>query len=54
MVAKALANDHLVTMLDEYLPAATGLYAVYPYSKLVSSKVRAFVDYLVDTWTDIN
>jgi DNA-binding transcriptional LysR family regulator len=53
MFAKPLANGQLVTMLDEYLPASTGLYAVYPYTKLVSSKVRAFVDYLVETWTDL-
>jgi len=54
MVAKPIANGQLVTMLDEYLPASTGLYAVYPYSKLVSSKVRAFVDYLVENWSNLS
>jgi len=54
MVAKPLANGQLVTMLGEYLPVSTGLYAVYPYSKFVSSKVRAFVDYLVGAWADLN
>jgi len=32
----------------------TGLYAVYPYTKLISSKVRVFVDYLVETMGKLN
>ncbi len=52
MVADALKEGRLETVLDDYAPAATGLYAVYPYSKLVSKKVRAFVDYLVEAWGD--
>ncbi|MCK4707404.1 MAG: LysR family transcriptional regulator, partial [Gammaproteobacteria bacterium] len=52
MVANALSNGQLVTVLDDYCHEETGVYAVYPYSKLVSSKVRAFVDYLVQQWTD--
>jgi len=52
MVANALKEGWLETILDDFTPVATGLYAVYPYSKLVSTKVRAFVDYLVDTWGD--
>jgi len=50
MVSHALKEGRLKTVLDEYTPATPGLYAVYPYSKLVSTKVRAFVDYLVETW----
>ena len=52
MVANALSNGQLVTVLDDYCHDATGLYAVYPYSKLVSSKIRVFVDYLVQQWND--
>ena len=52
MVANALHEGRLVTILDDYISIETGLYAVYPYSKLVSSKVRTFVDYLVDAWSD--
>ena len=52
MVASALKEGKLKTVLDDYAPASTGLYAVYPHSKLVSTKVRAFVDYLVETWGD--
>ena len=50
MVASALKKKQLKTVLDDYTPATTGLYAVYPYSKLVSTKVRAFVDFLAEVW----
>jgi len=50
MVANALKEGQLKTVLDDYSSAMPGLYAVYPYSKLVSTKVRAFVDFLVDAW----
>lgn len=50
MVRSALEQGRLHTVLDDYSPSSTGLYAVYPYSKLVSTKVRAFVDYLANQW----
>ena len=52
MIASALKEGRLEIILDDYTPVTTGLYAVYPYSKLVSKTVRAFVDYLVDSWSD--
>jgi len=51
MIASALKEGKLETVLDQYTPITTGLYAVYPYSKLVSIKVRAFVDFLVESWS---
>ena len=50
MVSSALEEGMLETVLDVFMPTQTGLYAVYPYSKLVSKKIRVFVDYLVDEW----
>ncbi|MET0100983.1 MAG: LysR family transcriptional regulator [Sedimenticola sp.] len=50
MVASAIKEGRLKTVLGDYAPATSGLYAVYPYSKLVSKKVRAFVDYLFEEW----
>jgi DNA-binding transcriptional LysR family regulator len=50
MVANALKQGQLKTALDDYLSAMPGLYAVYPQRKLVSTKVRALVDFLVDAW----
>jgi len=51
MVANAIKEGQLKSVLGDYSRTAMGLYAVYPYSKLVSSKVRAFVDYLVEAWS---
>ena len=50
MIANALREGRLETVLDQYTPMTTGLYAVYPYSKLVSAKVRAFVDFIAEAW----
>lgn len=52
MLTDALNKGLLETVLDDYTLTTTGLYAVYPYSKLVSSKVRTFVDYLAEKWSD--
>jgi len=52
MIASALKEGRLVTVLDQYTPMTTGLYVVYPYSKLVSRKVRAFVDFIAESWSD--
>lgn len=51
MVARALEQGRLVTVLDDYTPASTRLFAVYPHTRLVSKKVRAFVDFLAETWS---
>jgi len=50
-VADAMREARLQPALEEYQRPSMGLYAVYPHSKLVSSKVRAFVDYLVGAWS---
>jgi len=51
MVKSELEQGRLETILDGYQPTETGLYAIYPYSKLVSKKIRVFVDYLAETWS---
>lgn len=52
MIASAVKEGRLKTLLDDYTSVTTGLYAVYPYSKLVSTKVRAFIDFIAESWTD--
>jgi len=52
MIASALKEGRLETILDQYTPMTRGLYAVYPYSKLVSVKVRAFVDFIAESWSN--
>jgi DNA-binding transcriptional LysR family regulator len=53
MVASALEEGQLETVLDQYTLVTTGLYVVYPYSKFVSTKVRAFVDFIAESWSDL-
>ena len=51
MIASALKEGRLEAVLDQYTPMTTGLYVVYPKSKLVSAKVRAFVDFVAESWS---
>ena len=50
MLADAMKAGRLESVLEAYYRPATGLYAVYPTSKMVSPKVRAFVDHLIEAW----
>lgn len=52
MIASALKEGRLEAVLDQYTPMTTGLYVVYPKSKLVSAKVRAFVDFVAESWSN--
>lgn len=47
-----VTQEQLEPVLVDYYRTSSGLYAIYPYSKHVSSKVRALVDFLVEEWTD--
>ena len=49
MMASALKEGRLETALDRYTPMTTGLYVVYPKSKLVSAKVRFFVNFTAES-----
>ena len=42
----ALEDGTLVSVLDEFVPAGGGIFAVYPHRRYLPAKVRAFVDYL--------
>lgn len=50
MVGKYVKDGRLVTVLDEYVSEDVPIYAVYPSSRHLSPKVRAFVDFLVETY----
>lgn len=47
MVTDALAGGQLVRVLETYAAPKAGIYAVYPTNRLVTPRVRAFVDHLV-------
>lgn len=47
-VAEDLASGRLCTALTDWSPNETSLYAVYPSRQYVLSKVRVFLDFLVE------
>ena len=47
MVAKDIAEGRLVHILQAFDLSNTALYVVYPHSRHLSAKTRAFVDFLV-------
>jgi DNA-binding transcriptional LysR family regulator len=46
IVADALQGGQLVSVLDEFLPSAATVYAVYPQHRQSSVTIRAFVEFL--------
>lgn len=51
MVPNAFREGRLESVLDEWMDAPIGLHAVYPSSRHLSAKVRAFVDFLVSRYS---
>jgi len=47
-VGSELQAGTLVTVLDRYIPQDASVSAVYPHSRHLSPKVRAFVDFLAE------
>ncbi|WP_299410414.1 LysR family transcriptional regulator [uncultured Roseobacter sp.] len=52
MAAAALRQGHLEKVLEEFAPPPTPMTALYLDRRLVSPKIRAFVDFLVDSVRD--
>lgn len=46
VVDEEIRSGTLVSLLEDWLPADGGIYAVYPHRRYLPGKVRAFVDYL--------
>jgi len=52
MIADEIRSGRLAPVLVDYLPPAEPIHLVYPQSKMVAPKVRAFVDFATDRLTD--
>lgn len=52
IVGPDVRAGRLVPLLQDYVPAASPIYAVYPSRKHLSAKVRLFVDFLVAHFAD--
>jgi DNA-binding transcriptional LysR family regulator len=58
MVRKQLLEGSLVRVLGNYTanprPGDADLYAVFPSSRWMSKTVRAFVDFLIETFAEVS
>jgi DNA-binding transcriptional LysR family regulator len=50
MTGEYVKDGRLVPVLEEYVREDVPIYAVYPSSRHLSPKVRAFVDFLIETY----
>jgi len=48
LISQDLQNNQLELALTDFSRADTGLYALYPRAKHVPSKLRVFIDYLIE------
>lgn len=48
IVGADLQASSLISLLRGYVPEDAGIYAVYPHSRHLSPKVRAFIDFLIE------
>lgn len=52
LVGDDLRSGVLVPLLDEYTPLEQTLWALYPFHRYVPTKVRCFIDFLVEVFGD--
>jgi len=52
-IARYLRSGRLVTVLDHYSTPPADIYAVYPQRHQGAARVRAFVDFLVDSFAGV-
>ena len=53
MFNEYIKRGKLEPTLNDFYKPSTALYAVYPYSKFVSSKLRVFIDFLMEEWSNL-
>ncbi|WP_434362239.1 LysR family transcriptional regulator [Parasalinivibrio latis] len=51
-VVDKIRRGELVTVLDEFRSPDSGVWAVYPYNRHLSAKVRLFVDFLSERFSE--
>lgn len=54
MVSEDLRRGDLVELLPAYCAVELGIYAVYPTRKHLASKVRAFINFLVEQFEEVD
>lgn len=51
-VSDAIQRGELDSVLEDYNPTDTGVWAVYPHNRHLSAKVRLFVNFLAERFAD--
>ena len=49
-VGEDIRAGRLKAVLPDWTPPGHGIYAIYPHSRLMPTRVRAFIDFLADTY----
>lgn len=52
MIANLINEGRIETVLENFSRDPVGVFAIYPQSKLISPKVRAFIDHCIDHWNN--
>lgn len=50
MTTRAAAKGSIVRVLPHHMGLESGVFALYPHRRLLSGRVRAFIDHLAATW----
>ncbi len=53
IVADAINDGRLVTILPDYTTLEFGLFAIYPHRKYVAKKVRCFIDFTLEQFSKV-
>ncbi len=53
MCRNAIRKQLLIPLFDEHCAREMSIYAVYPPTRYVASKVRAFIDYLAESFNEV-
>jgi len=52
IVEDALSDGRLISVLPDYTTLEFGLFAIYPHRKYVAKKVRCFIDFVLEQFTE--
>ena len=51
IVEDAINDGKLTSLLSDYTTLEFGLYAIYPHRKYVAKKVRCFIDFVLEQFS---
>jgi DNA-binding transcriptional LysR family regulator len=52
IVEDAIKNGQLIPVLSDYTTLEFGLFAIYPHRKYIAKKVRCFIDFALEKFSN--